>query len=234
MIWVEIFLILIGAAFIIVSFYLTERLSEQDLEQISMMSAEDLKRISDKQVKDMKDKLENALEDIIDEALIVTERGLDRETNNKIMAVSEYSETVLEAINKAHTEVTFIYSMLNDKQTETAQLVGDLQKIAKYIRDMDLENTVIRAEAAVGSMTNMEKTFEPLVAPVVEVAEESPTINETVNVKEVQQTSEEAEMTKNEKILLLYKEGKDEVEIAKLLDCGLGEVRLVIGLYNEA
>lgn len=234
MIWVEIFLILIGAAFIIVSFYLTERLSEQDLEQISMMSAEDLKRISDKQVKDMKDKLENALEDIIDEALIVTERGLDRETNNKIMAVSEYSETVLEAINKAHTEVTFIYSMLNDKQTETAQLVGDLQKIAKYIRDMDLENTVIRAEAAVGSMTNMEKTFEPLVAPVVEVAEESPIINETVNVKEVQQTSEEAEMTKNEKILLLYKEGKDEVEIAKLLDCGLGEVRLVIGLYNEA
>lgn len=235
MLWTEIFLIVIGIAFIGVSFYVTERLSEQDLEQISMMSAEDLKRISEKQVKEMKDKLENALEDIIDESLIVTERGLERETNNKIMAVSEYSETVLEAINKAHTEVTFIYSMLNDKQNETAQLVGDLQKIAKYIRDMDLENTVTRAEAALSNMTNMEKGFEPLVAPVVEVVDETPVIREVVNSKEVQEIPEEtAELTKNEKILQLYKEGKDEVEIAKLLDCGLGEVRLVIGLYNEA
>lgn len=235
MLWTEIFLIVIGIAFIGVSFYVTERLSEQDLEQISMMSAEDLKRISEKQVKEMKDKLENALEDIIDESLIVTERGLERETNNKIMAVSEYSETVLEAINKAHTEVTFIYSMLNDKQNETAQLVGDLQKIAKYIRDMDLENTVTRAEVALSNMTNMEKGFEPLVAPVVEVVDETPVIREVVNSKEVQEIPEEtAELTKNEKILQLYKEGKDEVEIAKLLDCGLGEVRLVIGLYNEA
>lgn len=235
MIWTELFLIVIGIAFIGVSFYITERLSEQDLEQISMMSAEDLKRISDKQVKEMKVKLDNALENIIDESLIVTERGLERETNNKIMAVSEYSETVLEAINKAHTEVTFIYSMLNDKQTETAQLVGDLQKIAKYIRDMDLENTVTRAEAAISNMNNMEKGFEPLVAPVIEIVEETPVINETTNTKEAQVVSEEApELTKNEKILLLYKEGKDEVEIAKLLDCGLGEVRLVVGLYNEA
>lgn len=238
MIWAEIILIVLGIAFIGVSFYVTEGLSEQDLEQISMMNADDLKRISDKQVKEMKVKLETALENIIDESLIVTERGLERETNNKIMAVSEFSETVLESINKAHTEVAFIYSMLNDKQAETAQLVSDLQKIAKYIRDMDLENTVMRAEAAVGNMTTLEKSFEPLVAPVVVVAEE-PVVSSTpasvpAPVKTVQETTDEAELTKNEKILLLYKEGKDEVEIAKLLDCGLGEVRLVIGLYNEA
>ena len=40
-------------------------------------------------------------------------------------------------------------------------------------------------------------------------------------------------LIKNEQILLLYKEGKDELEIAKALDCGLGVVRLVLGLYNE-
>jgi hypothetical protein len=67
------------------------------------------------------------------------------------------------------------------------------------------------------------------------VAEEVATSDETTNENVVQETKEEVtELTKNEKILLLYKEGKDEVEIAKLLDCGLGEVRLVIGLYNEA
>ena len=53
MVWAEIILILIGIAFIGVSFYITETLSQQDLEQISLMSEADLKKISEKQVKEM-------------------------------------------------------------------------------------------------------------------------------------------------------------------------------------
>ena len=236
MLWAEIILIIIGVVMIIASFYVTEKLSQQDLDQISMMSEADLKKISEKQVKEMKDKVENAIEEIIDESLIVTQRGLEKETNGKIMAISEYSETVLENINKSHNEVTFIYSMLNEKQAETAQLVSDLQKVAKQIRDMDLENAIARAEAVTNAMTNKEKNLEPLVVPVVEVSENTVVINESKTVKEVQEVQEETPvLSKNEQILLLYKEGKDEVEIAKTLDCGLGEVRLVLGLYkNEA
>ena len=33
-------------------------------------------------------------------------------------------------------------------------------------------------------------------------------------------------------IMELHLEGKSDVEIAKLLGCGLGEVRLVIGLHK--
>lgn len=234
MLWTEIALIVIGVIMIGASFYITEKLSEQDLDQISLMSEADLKRISEKQVKAMKDKVENALEDIIDESLIVTQRGLEKETNGKIMAISEYSETVLENINKSHNEITFLYSMLNDKQAETAQLVGDLQKLTKQIRDLDLETTITRLESAANNAINVEKTFEPIVAPVVEVVEEAVVINETTNLKEFQDAPEETPvLSKNEQILLLYKEGKDEVEIAKTLDCGLGEVRLVLGLYNN-
>ena len=234
MVAAEIVLIVLGLVMVIASFYITEKLSEQDLDQISMMSEADLKRISEKQVKAMKDKVENALEDIIDESLVVTQRGLEKETNSKIMAVSEYSETVLENINKSHNEITFLYSMLNDKQAETAQLVGDLQKLTKQIRDLDLESTITRLESAANQAINVEKTLEPLTPPVVEVAEEEPVINETTNLKEFQDVPEETPvLSKNEQILLLYKEGKDEVEIAKTLDCGLGEVRLVLGLYNN-
>lgn len=234
MVAAEIVLIVLGLVMVIASFYITEKLSEQDLDQISMMSEADLKRISEKQVKAMKDKVENALEDIIDESLVVTQRGLEKETNSKIMAVSEYSETVLENINKSHNEITFLYSMLNDKQAETAQLVGDLQKLTKQIRDLDLERTITRLESAANQAINVEKTLEPLTPPVVEVAEEEPVINETTNLKEFQDVPEETPvLSKNEQILLLYKEGKDEVEIAKALDCGLGEVRLVLGLYNN-
>ena len=234
MVWAEIILIVIGVAMIGASFYITEKLSEQDLDQISMMSEADLKRISEKQIKAMQDKVENALEDIIDESLIVTQRGLEKETNSKIMAVSEYSETVLENINKSHNEITFLYSMLNDKQAETAQLVGDLQKLTKQIRDLDLESTITRLESAANYAISVEKNFEPIAAPVVEVKEEETVINETTNLKEFQEIPDEAPvLSKNEQILLLYKEGKDEVEIAKSLDCGLGEVRLVLGLYNN-
>ena len=233
MIWTEIVLILIGVAFIGASFYVTERLSQQDLDQISLMSEAELKRIADKQVKEMKNRVETELEDMFDEALEITERGLERETNNKIMAVSEYSETVLESINGAHNEITFLYSMLNEKQSETAQMVSDLQKITKQIRDMDLESTIAKAETATTNMAMYEKTFEPFVAPVVEIVEE-PVLMETSSAKETQEISEDIpELSKNEQILQLYRQGKDEVEIAKTLDCGLGEVRLVLGLYNN-
>ena len=150
------------------------------------------------------------------------------------MAVSEYSETVLESINKSHSEITFLYSMLNDKQAETAQLVGDLQKITKQIRDMDLENTIAKAKDTVNDIVNIEKSFEPISASAVEMVEPVKVIEEPVPVKEIQSITEDVPvLSKNEQILLLYKEGKDEVEIAKMLDCGLGEVRLVLGLYNN-
>ena len=52
-------------------------------------------------------------------------------------------------------------------------------------------------------------------------------------IDEVVREMEDIVLSKNEQILLLHREGKDEVEIAKTMDCGLGEVRLVLGLYNN-
>ena len=52
-------------------------------------------------------------------------------------------------------------------------------------------------------------------------------------IQEGEGTQESIFINKNEQILALHKEGKSEVEIAKALDCGLGEVKLVLGLYKE-
>lgn len=234
--WAEVILIVIGIVFIGVSFYVTENLSQQDVDNISMMCEEDLRKISEKHVKELNDKIELTIEDILDEALIITQRGLDKETNNKIMAISEYSETVLESINKSHNEITFLYSMLNDKQVEAAQLVSDLQKLTKQIRDMNLDNAIANVENVTNNTVSYEKGFEPMYAPVVEIQEEQTVLNEVPYSQEYYYPYEEgAVLSKNEQILLLYREGKNEVEIAKALDCGLGEVRLVLGLYkNEA
>lgn len=234
MVWPEIILILIGIAFIVGSFYITEKLSQDDLDKISLMNQVALKKISEKQVDEMKRNVENTLDNILDETLEVTKRGLEKETNKKIMAVSEYSDTVLENINKSHNEITFLYSMLNEKQAETAQMVGDLQKLTKQIRDLDLETTIVRLEDAANHAISIEQTFEPICPERIEQPENVVIIKEINEIIDVQEDSEDIqELTKNERILVLYKEGKDEVEIAKTLDCGLGEVRLVLGLYNN-
>lgn len=225
MVAVEVVLILIGVAFLVGSFFITERLSQQDLEHISMMSESDLKHIAEKQVKEMKIQVENSIEEIIDESLEITQRGLERETNNKIMAVSEYSDTIMETMNKTHNEIMFLYSMLNDKHAETAEIVGDLQKYAKQLSEFDMD----------AALEKMEKATKYVSAKKVEtVVEKEPVVLEEVVEAEVSDTeSSEQQLTKNERILLLHKEGMNEVEIAKALDCGMGEVRLVLGLYNE-
>ena len=113
--------------------------------------------------------------------------------------------------------------MLNHKQAEAADMVSDLQRATKQIRDMDVESMVNM------STSSVEKSIES--ASVLESASMEAT-NESVPTILKEET--DSNLNKNEKILLLYKEGKDEVEIAKALDCGLGEVRLVLGLYHEA
>ena len=228
MVLIEILLIIVGIIAFVASFFVTERLSQKDLEQITLLSEADLKTISDKQLKDVKMQVENSVEEILGESLEITKRGLERETNKKIMAISEYSDTVMEEINKIHNEIMFLYSMLNDKQVETADMVSDLQRLAKQIREMDIENVtnVIanQSEKLVEQMAQYENTQS---SKSVQVMTTEPIAEPVFDVKE------EKDLSKNEKILLLYKEGKDEVEIAKTLDCGLGVVRLVLGLYHE-
>ena len=195
-----------------------------------MMSQADLRHIAQKQAEEVQQQVGSSMEELIEDSLEITKRGLERETNNKIMAVSEYSDTVMESMNKTHNEIMFLYSMLHDKQSETADLISDLQRYVKTIRDLDLENMLAKLEEQAKPKTKSKTRTKKKTATSDEVlAQEVAVADGTVNKKETQTL-----LTKNEQILLLYKEGKDEVEIAKTLDCGLGEVRLVLGLYHEA
>jgi len=236
MVAVEIVLIIIGVIFLIGSFFVTERLSQKDLDQITLMSEADLKHIAEKQVKDIKSQVESSVEDIIDESLEITQRGLEKETNNKIMAVSEYSDTVMQEMNKTHNEIMFLYSMLNDKHAETAELVGDMQKYAKQIREFDVDEAMARIDAVANSIAEAEKVAEKKDIVNNEQINDNINIEETtINPSDELETNHKLDgLNKNEKILALHQEGMHEVEIAKMLDCGLGEVRLVLGLYHEA
>ena len=101
--------------------------------------------------------------DIVDEtityAMEKTERSMDRLTNEKMMAVNEYSDTVLSEINKNHQEVVFLYDMLNDKHENLKNTVTEVEKTAKEVRQ-----TVKDAEINAKELTVKEAALKPVSA----------------------------------------------------------------------
>ena len=125
----EITLILVGIVFLIGSFMVKDKLSKNDLDKIADLSAEELKVITEKEIKNAELAIDGMLDEHIASKTDETKRDLEKETNSKIMAINEYSDTVLDSINKSHNEIMFLYSMLNDKHEELTRLSGNIEKI---------------------------------------------------------------------------------------------------------
>lgn len=177
----------------------------------------------------MQDKMEETSEDAVEKA----ERSLERLTNEKIMAVNEYSDTVLQEIHKNHEEVMFLYDMLNSKHANIKDTVSKMDKAVKAAENKVTENKASENKTAenkaadknAGTVAAEEKTAdtpqtEPLTQP-----ENSPEIGF------MGETVQEGQ-NNNEKILEMHRQGKSTVAIAKELGLGVGEVKLVIDLYK--
>lgn len=244
---IEISLLLIGCVFMVGSFFVSEKLSGTEINRLAELSDEELKRIIGKGMENANHQIEEVVEEKIEEASEKVEIAMERESNLKITAISEYSDTVFESMKRTHDEIMFLYSMLNDKHTELTSLTGDLQRLAANVRNLQ-ESALSQIEAAKASATVV--TVEPAMTQAasmvsyVEKAEyvEAETIAEEVAATEVMmETAEqisdlvEEEMkveNHNDMILALHKEGMNKVDIAKKLNLGVGEVSLVIGLYK--
>lgn len=227
-------LLLIGVVFMIGSFFVTEKLSPSELNQIAELSEEELKRIIDRGLKNAETRIEDAIDEQVDQSSEKVDRSLEKVTNDKIMAISEYSDTVIESMNKTHNEIMFLYSMLNDKHTELTGMAADLQRLAADVRSLEEKAPLTAPQAA--SERAVAVSAASAVTPVpVETADT--TERETAAAPaEQKEEMPETEETKQEglhaEILKLKKLGMTEVQIAKKLGIGIGEVRLVNGLYR--
>ena len=245
---IEIFLLLAGCVFMVGSFFITEKLSPSELNKIAELSQEQLKRIVDSEIQNAGPRREEKVDDQIDASSDLVQRALEKETNLKIMAISDYSDTVIENMNKTHNEIVFLYSMLNDKHTELTGMASDLQRLAADIRNME-ETVVTAAKKAAMAAENKSDAAQSREAPKVQTVFEKtePEISDAglsessePSISDLSDTTDEniagdssAEQDNhNREILHLCKEGLTEVEIAKKLGLGIGEVKLVIGLYR--
>ncbi len=129
----EIVLLIMGIVIFIGSFLIPEGKTRSGRDEAAM----DEKKIHDlveKEVEEAQGRITDIVDETITYAMEKTERSMDRLTNEKMMAVNEYSDTVLSEINKNHQEVVFLYDMLNDKHENLKNTVTEVERTAKEVR----------------------------------------------------------------------------------------------------
>lgn len=222
----EVILLIVGIVIFIGSFLLPAGRSDAGRidtdaakQEIHGLIEEEMKTVRAQ----VQDKVEETSEDVVEKA----ERSLERLTNEKIMAVNEYSDTVLQEIHKNHEEAMFLYDMLNSKHANIKDTISKMDKAVKAVENKTAENKVAEDKTVTDKTAGMveEKIVdtpktEPLIQP-----ENSPEIGF------MGETVQEGQ-NNNEKILEMHRQGKSTVAIAKELGLGVGEVKLVIDLYK--
>lgn len=172
----EILLLILGAVIFIASFIVPESKSELDAAD-KQLTQEKLQELLQEEMKNVRSQVADAVDETVHYSMEKTERGLERLTNEKMTAVSEYAQTVLEDIHKNHEEVMFLYDMLNNKHEnlkETATEVSmavkeasakvselDAARAAEPEIDPDQPIESVMEDARTGKPI-VEETFEPI------------------------------------------------------------------------
>ena len=222
----EVILLIVGIVIFIGSFLLPAGRSDAGRidtdaakQEIHGLIEEEMKTVRAQ----VQDKVEETSEDVVEKA----ERSLELLTNEKIMAVNEYSNTVLQEIHKNHEEAMFLYDMLNSKHANIKDTISKMDKAVKAVENKTAENKVVEDKTATDKTAGMveEKTADTPKTETLIQPENSPEIGF------MGETVQEGQ-NNNEKILEMHRQGKSTVAIAKELGLGVGEVKLVIDLYK--
>ena len=225
----EILLIIAGIIIFVISFVLPAK-KEKQFEETKELAKEEIKTLVDEEIGKVKEKVEGTVDETISYAVEKTERFMDRVSNEKIMSINEYSDTVLEQINKNHQEVMFLYDMLNEKSVNLKNTAASVDKKVKEAKETKEElETVKEAVTTAAKEPEVTETAEP----------ENKVLGDDFATETTQEVMDfggdfmdSGSDGRNEEIIRLHKAGKSNVAIAKELDMGVGEVKLVIGLFE--
>ena len=226
---IEVGLLLIGVVFLIGSFFVTEKLSQSEIGEIAKLSETELQTVIERELEIASAKVSDMVDDSVDLSLNKIQRSLDKETNDKMMAIQEYSDTVLKDLEKTNKEVTFLYSMLGDKHNELQDSIAKMNELTQECDE--LREQILNLEVEAKHLAE-----EPVRKPEQESAKTDvvyePDESDTEELLQEDLTDSEQQERRKEEILMRYRGGEDLVDIAKDLDMGFGEVKLIVELYN--
>ena len=228
----EIVLLIAGVIIFTGSFFLPLG-GEKKHRNRSKAAKEEIHGLVEEEMNNVRSKMQDKMEETSEDAIEKAERALERLTNEKIMAVNEYSDTVLQEIHKNHEEAMFLYDMLNSKHANIKDTVSKMDKAVKAAENKTLENKTAENKAA-AEKTATDKTAGTVAEEKKADASQTETLIQPENSPEIGFMGETVQegQNNNEKILEMHKQGKSTVAIAKELGLGVGEVKLVIDLYK--
>lgn len=219
-------LTILGIICVILSFMLTEKLEERN-KDISV-SEDMLKKFVEKNEENLDKAIKAHVAITKETALEETTRELNRLTNEKIMAVDEFSEGVLEKISQNHSEVLFLYDMLSEKEKELKEFVSEVNQaanksVAKMSGKAGKRNGAKSLEENPKRHNNQKSRNDK---------RQKGELGKSVPEFSTEQKKEES--NSREKILQLHEDGCSITDIAKQLNMGKGEIKLIIDLYQGA
>lgn len=236
---IEIFLIVAGIICVIVSVVMN--FSDQSDKKEVTVSTD----LTDEQKNKIKQQIDTIIDDQVNGLSEKTESALDKISNTKILEMNEYAESVLGEINRNHNETVFLYDMLNEKAKEIKTTVKDANNTKRQVEKIHAE---VKASDDVQADNNTDavnesKKQEKDSMDTKDIAKERLTALNKKNNEKIKSSEGkrkvnrqveklDPDMSSNEKILKLNEMGVSVKEIAKQLNLGIGEVKLVIDLYK--
>lgn len=160
----QVSLLIVGVILLIGSFFITERLSKKEVDELSRLTSAQLQKVVDKEIEGIDDKVTDVVGAAIDKAVDELQRPMEKLSNEKIMAIHEYSDTVLEEMKKNHDETVFLYDMLNGKQDEIKDLLSSVERNKAQLREMTDQVGSLEKKSAIASLSR-NKAPETEVMP---------------------------------------------------------------------
>lgn len=228
----EIALLIIGVIIFALSFLIPDRKKTSEIETVN---PEDIRKMMESELNGMKLKVNEATDDTVDRAVEKTERQLDRVFNEKIMALAEYSDTIMEGIDKNHQELLFMYDMLNDKQTDLKNTVRLAEATAREAEPAPAPTSIPVQNPAplpVSSVPSPAPVYSQDAAPALEESFVQ-MVSDSHTVSDYLDETNNAPSNNNDKIIEMSRRGMSTVDIARELGLGVGEVKLVIDLFKD-
>lgn len=125
----DIILVVVGLIIIVISFVISENDKDEEKDiPAPVMTRELLESSIDDLNEVITKKFDRKFEERWEETIADADDQMGQISNEKIMAVHDFSAEVLEKINQNHEDVIFLYKMLNDKEEELKQMALEIDK----------------------------------------------------------------------------------------------------------
>ena len=130
-------LLIVGVSYFISESFLEKKTQEEEVVvQPELINEDFVKRLLEENQEKFKESAQSVVNDTVEEELIRVDDALSHISNEKIMAVSEFSDQLLEKIEQNHKEVVFLYDMLNAKENEMKEFVQEIDKSKVFLEEL--------------------------------------------------------------------------------------------------